>query len=252
VGRIYIGTAAWTIPKACRDRFGTEGSHLECYARCLPGVEINTSFYRPHQPKTYARWARSVPHHFRFAVKVPRLITHELRLNEVDAPLERFLGEVQHLEEKLGPLLVQLPPRREYDAKVTADFFERLRGRFTGEVVCEPRHPTWFTPAAGRQLTDLQVARVAADPAVVPEAAEPGAWPGLIYFRLHGSPEMYYSTYSTDFLDQLAKRMTTAAANGIPVWCIFDNTALAAATANAVDLASRMGVSGAASPPPRG
>jgi uncharacterized protein YecE (DUF72 family) len=79
------------------------------------------------------------------------------------------------------------------------------------------------------------VARVGADPAVVPVAAEPGGWGGLVYYRLHGSPRTYYSTYPVDQLEAVARKLRDAARSA-EVWCIFDNTAAFAATANALDV----------------
>jgi uncharacterized protein YecE (DUF72 family) len=81
------------------------------------------------------------------------------------------------------------------------------------------------------------VARVAADPAIVPAAAVPGGWRGLAYYRLHGSPDMYESAYSKAYLNALAQQMSLLAA---PVWCIFDNTALGAAPTNALELLARL------------
>jgi uncharacterized protein YecE (DUF72 family) len=95
--RITIGTAAWAIPKQYDDAFPSEGSHLVRYASRFDGVEINSSFYRPHRVSTYQRWAGDAPDHFRFAVKMPKTITHEGRLREVDEPLQRFLGEIAGL-----------------------------------------------------------------------------------------------------------------------------------------------------------
>lgn len=153
------------------------GSHLERYAQRLPAVDINSSFYRPHRLATYARWAASVSESFRFAVKVPREIAHIHRLREVDAPLERFLSEAMALGTALGPLLIQLPPSLRFDAAVVETFLTTLRARFSGSVVCEPRHASWFTDEAQRALTAARVARVAADPAPVPQAAQPVAGP---------------------------------------------------------------------------
>src|SRR5688572_17535989 len=79
--RYYIGCAGWSLPKKFADAFPAEGSHLVRYAARLPAVEINSSFYRPHRPTTYEKWAASVPTGFRFSVKVPKWITHERRLN---------------------------------------------------------------------------------------------------------------------------------------------------------------------------
>jgi uncharacterized protein YecE (DUF72 family) len=151
-----------------------------------------------------------VPQHFRFAVKVPKVITHELRLKNTGEALHKFLGEVAQLGDKLGPLLVQLPPSLVYDFDVARDFLSALRSSHKGSAVCEPRHPSWFTPEADDLLVEFKLARVAADPAIVPEAAEPGGWPGLVYYRLHGSPTIYRSAYSPEFLGTLSERIPGA------------------------------------------
>src|SRR5205823_3326207 len=82
----------------------------------------------------------------------------------------RFLAEAGALGDKLGPLLVQLPPSLAFDAATVKAFFSSLRTQFRGGVVCEPRHPSWFTPAAEALLAGNRVARAAADPAGVPAA----------------------------------------------------------------------------------
>ncbi len=239
-GTIRIGTAGWSIPKRHAAEFPAGGSHLERYAQRFSAVEINSSFYRPHRPATYARWAASVPAGFRFAVKVPRAITHQRKLVDVTAPLDRFLAEAGALGDRLGPLLVQLPPSLRYDESVAHNFFASLREDFGGGVVCEPRHPTWFDDAADDLLSRFHVARVAADPAPVPRAAEPGGWAGLAYYRLHGSPRMYYSAYPAERLEAIAAALRKAAERGGESWCIFDNTALGAATQDAMSVMDRL------------
>jgi uncharacterized protein YecE (DUF72 family) len=236
---VHVGCAGWSIWREHAEHFPAGGTHLERYAQRLPAVEINSSFYRPHRPETYARWAASAPESFLFAVKVPKQITHVRRLRDIASPVDRFLSEIRALGDKLGPLLVQLPPTLRFDAKVAQAFFTLLRARFSGDVVCEPRHASWFTDEAERMLLAAKVARVAADPAPVPAVGLPGGWPGLVYERLHGSPEMYISAYSDAELEALTQRLR-AAAQTVPTWCIFDNTALGAATANALDLCVRL------------
>src|SRR5438067_4991367 len=129
-----VGCAGWSIPKPHAGHFPAAGSHLARYAGRFPAVEINSSFYRPHRPATYARWAASVPPDFRFSVKVPKLATHERRLVDTDDVLDAFLGEATQLGDKLGPLLVQLPPSLSFSADVAAAFFAALRDRFDGLV----------------------------------------------------------------------------------------------------------------------
>ena len=229
---IRVGTAGWQIPRASAEAFPTEGSTLERYAARFSAVEINSSFYKPHRTAAWERWAASAPEGFQFAVKAPKAITHDGRLAEPETALDAFVAEIDLLRDKLGPVLVQLPPSLIFDAEVAGAFFRALRQRHAGLAACEPRHPSWFTAEADALLVEHQIARVAADPAKVPETAEPGGWRGLTYFRLHGSPHMYVTPYSTDYLADLATRLRTTAT----AWCMFDNTMSGAAAANALEL----------------
>jgi uncharacterized protein YecE (DUF72 family) len=233
---LYVGCAGWSLPAAERDHFPTEGSHLDRYSTHFPAVEINSSFYRVHRAATYTRWAASVPPCFRFAVKLPKTITHEAGLRETESLLDTFLAGTLSLGPKLGCLLVQLPPSLAFIPAIAERFFATLREHHAGYVVAEPRHPDWFGDEAGQLLRRFHVGRVAADSARVPAAAEPGGWPGVVYYRLHGSPRRYDSSYSPEFLKGLALRLADRARSETPVWCIFDNTALGAATGNALQL----------------
>jgi uncharacterized protein YecE (DUF72 family) len=228
------------VPRDVRAAFPEAGSHLARYAARFPVAEINSSFHRPHRPSTYARWADETPPGFRFAAKLPKTITHQLRLAAADEALDTFLAEAAGLGEKLAALLVQLPPSFAFDAAVAAPFFAGLAARTDASVVCEPRHPSWFEAEADALLASLRVARVAADPARVPAAAHPGGWRGLTYHRLHGSPRMYYSSYPPESIRDLAEQLREDAAPGREVWCIFDNTASGAAAANALELVSAL------------
>jgi uncharacterized protein YecE (DUF72 family) len=233
----YIGSAGWNIPRLHRDRFAQEGSQLQRYATRLNAAEINTSFYRPHAASVYQRWAASVPASFRFAVKIPKLITHERALTRAREPLMRFLGEIAGLGQALGPLLVQLPPSSAFEARRAGRFFTLLRTLHGGAVVCEPRHATWTSDVAVRLLVEHRVARVAADPPRAPGLERPGGWRGLVYYRWHGSPRPYFSPYSPVALDQLH---ASVAPLDVDVWCIFDNTGSGAAAGNALDLTLRL------------
>ncbi|WP_292937407.1 DUF72 domain-containing protein [Noviherbaspirillum sp.] len=238
-GGPYIGCAGWNLSSAVQEYFPEEGSHLERYAAVFPAVEINTSFYRPHRPATYARWHDSVPDAFRFSAKIPKEITHELRLRNVEPALRKFIGEVSHLGEKLDCLLVQLPPRLQYDASTAERFFHALRELTPVAIVCEPRHATWFSDAAAATLAGHDIAYVTADPPVAPppECAHAAR---TIYLRLHGSPHVYHSAYSEEELDRIADGIEHDTLAGKSVWCVFDNTASGAAVPNALALLDRL------------
>ena len=232
---IRIGTAGWNIPRQSGQRFASAGTHLERYGRVLSCAEINSSFYRPHRQSTYIRWAARVPAEFRFAVKLIRTITHDMRLQAWRMPLDQFLDETAGLAEKRGPILIQLPPSLAYSDGIVQRFFEGLRRRHDGPVVCEPRHPSWFTATVARVLVRYAIGRVGADPQCATNGDCPAGWSRIQYFRLHGSPRMYWSSYEADALAVLATRLRAAAARG-SVYCIFDNTAAGFAADNALDL----------------
>lgn len=229
-----IGTAGWAIPRDVRDAFPPEGTALQRYAARFGCVEINSTFYRSHRPSTYERWAASVPASFRFSVKVPKEITHVRRLDGCGDLVARFLDETAALGERRAALLVQLPPSFAFDEPLVRTFLENLRERYPRTIACEPRHASWFEPDAEALLERLAVARVAADPAVVPEAAVPGGYRGAAYVRLHGAPRVYYSPYDAQALQNVAALIRHTVAG--EVWCIFDNTASGAAAGNALAL----------------
>jgi uncharacterized protein YecE (DUF72 family) len=238
-----IGTAGWTLSRDVAAAFPGDGRHLQRYAQVLGCAEINTSFRRSHRVAVYERWAASTPPAFRFAAKLPRSITHDARLRRVREPLRRFLDEVAGLGERLAVLLVQLPPSLEFDARSVRAFFRLLRELFSGAIVCEPRHASWFVPAADRALAALRVGRAGVDPARWPEAARPGGWLGpdgdgrgaVLYYRWHGAPRMYWSRYEPAWLCERAAALRRWP-SGADCWCVFDNTASGAAIVNALEL----------------
>ncbi|HEY8593090.1 MAG TPA: DUF72 domain-containing protein [Sphingomicrobium sp.] len=235
---VKIGTAGWSIPRDLASVFPTEGSGLERYAAHFPVAEINSSFHRPHRLSTWERWRESVPSDFRFSVKVPKAITHVRKLVGCEDELDAFISEAGRLGDKLAVLLIQLPPKLEFDADVVTVFFSSLQRRTAAAIVCEPRHLSWFTSEGDALLTEFRVARVAADPALNEAAARPGGWGGLNYWRLHGSPVAYRSSYR-DRIDELAAAI--GAFDARDCWCIFDNTASSAGAGDAIALMRALG-----------
>ena len=229
-----MGTAGWSIPRALAHRFPAKGSALERYAARFPAAEVNSSFHRPHRRSTWQRWHDSVPETFRFSVKVPSEITHQRRLIDCSGVLDQFTGEAAMLGEKLAAFLVQLPPKLAFHQETAAAFFDELSIRSSAEIVCEPRHVSWLSSEATALFEDRKIARVVADPPISPEAAVPAGWTGFSYWRLHGSPVIYRSSYA-DRISELARTLRSSAASGT-VWCIFDNTASGAGAADGLQL----------------
>jgi len=245
---MLVGTAGWTVPRQHLTLFsppaeGAEISHLQRYATRLRCVEINSSFHRSHRTSTWQRWAAATPDNFRFAVKAPKTITHVSRLVNTGGLLKEFFEAAGALGEKLGPVLVQLPPKLDFEEGVAHEFFSTVRELHRGGVALEPRHASWFSASADRLLRSFHVARVGADPPKGSElASHPGGWPGLRYWRLHGAPRTYYSEYDEGWLEDFAERLRPIEGRSkeSETWVIFDNTALGHATANAAWLDSAL------------
>ena len=233
---IRIGCAGWAIASRQAALFGEGDNTLARYATRFSVAEINSTFHRSHRADTYVRWAATVPRTFRFSVKLPKAITHEARLVRSGAAIATFAKEIAGLGAKLGGVLVQLPPSLSFDARVAGNFFRRLRGAFDVPIACEPRHASWFEPRVDALWARHDIARVRADPPKPEGAASPGDAGEWRYFRLHGTPRMYYSAYDDASLASFAHELRACAGVKHPAWCIFDNTAHSHAVENAARL----------------
>ena len=113
-------------------------------------------------------------------------------------------------------------------------FFTTLRAQYSGPLVLEPRHPSWVE--AGALLMAYRVSQAAVDPSRISTDVSPMGTLDVQYWRLHGSPRMYFSAYEPSYLKSLARTLRAAAAKGVSVYCLFDNTASGAALGNALEL----------------
>jgi uncharacterized protein YecE (DUF72 family) len=233
---VRIGLAGWSEAVSRHGAsfpapFPAARSALAKYATAFDFVEINASFYSQFRADTYAKWADDVPDGFRFAVKMHRLLTHYTRLRNA-ALLDPFFDSVAGLGDKLAVVLVQLPPSLAFDSAVATAFFNALRTRYAGAVVCEPRHDSWTAPEALALLAAHHIGLVQIEiPAPERERGHNGV---PLYIRLHGAPRRYYSAYSDAQLDQLAEFLRLNPQRRRFV--VFDNTASNAGVRNALHL----------------
>lgn len=234
---LHIGTAGWQLPKDLPTRM--EGSTLERYAEHFNAVEVNSTHYKHHMQRTFQRWAASVPTDFRFAVKMHRDVTHVERLTRI-GPVQEFLQEVSALGDRLGPVLVQLPPKLAW-SDVHGDVLEAMREVYDGPVVLEPRHPSWADGPVLRRLQQARISVAAADPPLIVPTLQPLGDPAMSYFRLHGNPRMYWSAYDRDALHAVAEQVKQLVESKRQVWVMFDNTAGGAAAPNALQLGRMLG-----------
>jgi uncharacterized protein YecE (DUF72 family) len=161
---LWIGTSGWQY-RHWRETFYPRGiaqtKWLEFYADRFSTVESNAAFYRLPEAETFAAWAERTPQGFVMAVKASRYLTHILRLTEPEEPVQRLVVRAQELGDKLGPILLQLPPT----LKLELDRLRRTLDAFPADmrVAAEFRHKSWFIDEVQRELTDRGVALCLAD-----------------------------------------------------------------------------------------
>jgi uncharacterized protein YecE (DUF72 family) len=243
-GRVFVGISGWSYdswrgpyypPELAKSRW------LEHVGATLDSMEINGSFYSLQNPASYEKWAAAVPEGFVFAVKGSRFITHSKKLKEARTPLANFLANgLLRLEDKLGPILWQLPdnlrlaPERlaafcdllprdtEEAARLAAEHDERVEGKASFAVdrprplrhAFEVRHPEMLNDAVVRVLRNAGIALVVSDAGRWPLVEELTA--GFAYLRLHGSPHTYASRYDDEALDFWAERVEAWRSGGEP------------------------------------
>lgn len=239
---IYVGTAGWNIPSSLKEKFLSEGTHLQKYSEKLNCVEINSSFYRDHKFETYQKWSQLTPDDFLFSVKLLRYFTHEKRLVETGSILKDSLNNIFGLGPKLGVLLIQLPPSLSFEYQIAKIFFQKITRYCDCPVVLEPRHISWCTSKALNLLEEFKISKALADPepCKILKSQRPSVEKSVRYFRLHGSPEIYRSNYEPEALNRLYAKLKNPLSPTQQTWIIFDNTTFHFATQNALELILRL------------
>jgi len=235
-GRIWIGTSGFAYGD-WRGRFYPEnlpyGERLSFYARHFNAVEINASFYRLPQRATVRRWVKAVPEGFAFVFKAPRVLTHQLRLQDGDDALSRFLDAIDPAREagKLAAILWQLPPSFACDLDRLTAFCHRLPRSVRHAF--EFRHETWQSPDVLRffRQAELPLAFVDADgPSVAPGGLPAGSF---VYVRRHGTEGLGRGLYGGERLQPLAVSLARLLEAGLDVLVFFNNDIGAAAVEDA-------------------
>lgn len=196
----FIGTSGWQY-KHWKGMFYPEGlksaDWLSFYARHFTTVEVNVSFYRDVKPSTYEKWRTIVPDDFLFAVKTSKFITHIKRLKVDVNSVNHFTEGVRNLKEKLGVVLIQLPPGLTFDESLIRDFFSLLDKKLRYAI--EARNTSFMNKKLFSLLEENSVAWCIADSAGRFPYREIVTAP-FVYVRLHGSQRLYASDYNYDEL----------------------------------------------------
>jgi len=225
---ILIGTAGWSIPK----QFAQEGeAHLHTYSELLNCCEINSTFYKNPLARTLTKWKTITAEDFSFSLKLHQSFTHFSELKPSASELKKTLNLYKQLGEKLGCLLLQFPPKMSFDTKKMERFYAILRQSLTIPIVIEPRNTTWKTADSLSLMRDYSISKVIADPEKCPGKSY--NFSGVKYYRLHGAPVIYRSSYTEKFLRELSSEVLKSRKD---CWIIFDNTASGAGFKNAWSL----------------
>ena len=231
----YVGTSGWHYDD-WRGLFYPQelakSKWLEFYAQHFNTVELNNSFYRLPSEKAFDNWREASPAGFIFAVKVSRFITHIKRLKNVEEPLQNFLERADLLNNKLGPLLYQLPPNMKRDDERLKAFLITLPVRY--RHVFEFRHGSWFDDGVFNILRRYNAGWCVFD---MPALTSPVvATADFAYIRFHGSTGLYWSNYSDKELSSWAKRIAKLGENLKAVYIYFNNDVAGYALSNAKTL----------------
>jgi len=237
--QLHIGTSGWHY-RHWTGAFYPEGmdrrSMLDFYANHLDSVEINHSFYRLPEIATLQKWRETVSGRFLFAVKASRYITHMKKLKDPDEPVKRFLDRVARLQERLGPILFQLPPNWRCNPGRLAELLSVLPEKY--RYAFEFRDASWFDKQVYHLLEEAGAAFCIYDLAGRQSPKKLTA--DFVYVRLHGPGAPYQGSYPLRTLCGWAGAFTAWMKQGRDIFCFFDNDQQAYAVHNAVRLADML------------
>jgi uncharacterized protein YecE (DUF72 family) len=233
---IHIGTSGWHYKHWVGDfyppRFPTD-KMFSWYAREFHTVEINNSFYRLPEKKTFAHWKALAPPDFIFAVKASRFITHIKRLKDAEHSVDLLFSRAQPLGAALGPALFQLPPRWKLNLDRLSDFLTILPARHKFSL--EFRDASWYAPQVYQLLRQRNVALCIHDWREMPWPKELTA--NFSYLRFHGSGARYGGNYSEALLRYWAETIRSWQGQLKEVFVYFNNDSGGHAIRNARSLA---------------
>jgi uncharacterized protein YecE (DUF72 family) len=202
---------------------------LEYYARRFSSLELNVTFYRTPRARTFTSWRDTVPDGFRFAVKASRYLTHVRRLKNPRAPVEYLMDRAGRLDDRLGPILLQLPP----DMPIDLDRLESTLAAFgrTTRVAVEPRHESWFADEVRDLLASYGAALCLADRrGSIGAVWRTAPWP---YVRLHDGQAHPASCYGRTALRTWTGRLIRLWPRPAEGYVFFNNDGHACAISNA-------------------
>lgn len=226
ITNIHIGTSSWSYKK-WTDLFYPDHlkstEYLFYYAQHFNTTEINTTFYHTPRLATTENWAKMVPSHFTFCVKMDRYVTQLKRLKESEEPLQWFFTAIAPLAQVSGPVLIQLPPSLKFNYVVVEHFYSVLRNEYNQyRFALEARHLTWFEVDSLNLMTNYNIAFVISQSGNVFPYAE-FVTDKHIYVRFHGPEALYASPDNYAMLNGYAEKFVHWLTEGHVIWVYFNN-----------------------------
>lgn len=234
-GKIYAGTSGWNY-KHWKENFYPEDlkqkEWLKYYSERLKSVEINNSFYRLPDIKTFNTWAKETPANFIFSVKGSRYITHMKKLKDPEQSSKKLFTHIKHLKTKLGPVLFQLPPQWKFNKERFENFLSILPGKY--RYTFEFREKSWWNDDVLELLKEHNCAFCIYELAGTLTPKEITA--DFVYIRLHGPGDKYQGSYSTGELSGWAGAISSWRGKNKDIYIYFDNDDSGYAVKNALEL----------------
>lgn len=223
---LHIGTSGWSYKHWAEIFYPKDikpDKYLEYYITRFDCVELNSSFYNLPRETTVTGWVNRTPDTFKFCPKLSRLITHQMHLINIEGALRRFFDVFDDMKNRLGPVLIQLPPGLAYDNTLICSFFDLLKEkkdqyRFAVEV----RNKTWINDIFLELLAQNRIAFVIADSGNRYSYHE-AVTADIVYLRFHGREQLYASDYDDSVLNDYAGKIVNWLTEGKAVWVFFNN-----------------------------
>jgi uncharacterized protein YecE (DUF72 family) len=238
--RIRIGCSGWAY-KHWRGLFYPEGvpqtRWFARYAEEFDTVEINNSFYHLPKPATFEKWRRQAPPGFCYAVKANRYLTQAKKLKDCEEPMERMMSSVEHLGDRLGPMLYQLPPSMKINLERLESFLKILPTNVSS--VFEFRETSWYVPETYELLDRYGAGFCVHD--MAGSTTERVAVGPIVYVRFHGGAGKYWGRYSDKKLLGWTDWLVEQSRLGRDCWCYFNNDIHGHAIEDARTLKSMVG-----------
>ncbi len=236
MNKVFIGTSGWVYGDWGDNVFYPEElkekDWLKFYCQHFQTVEINATFYHQMSAKTFKNWYNKVPENFIFSVKISRFLTHVKKLNEPKEPWQRFINSAKELKEKLGPILVQLPPNLHVNLDKLKELIRVVSKQY--KVALEVRHQSWFDESVYKMIKKLNISLVFSYGEGLPAEEEITA--DFIYVRMHGPGDLYGSKYTTRQLKKLADKIRLWKRQVKDIYIYFNNDTNGYAVDNAKKL----------------